>query len=140
MDEMYTCKQHSPLSNQYGEIQLKFPSFVLVLYNQPLTKQKCEVYHVHPNLHNVTPPLISPNPREQMCSVSISLLVITIPLIYHVCRHHTNPPKQFKPHACTHHVVVIIMIYCYYYNVDFGLFHTTITCYIDHLLSRIHVN
>ena len=45
-------------------------------------------------------------------------------------------PKIFKSHVHTHHVVMLL---CHYCNVDFVLFHN-VTCYINSLSSRIHVN
>lgn len=38
-----------------------------------------EYTHAHPHLRNFTHSIVSPNPREQMCSIEISLPVITFP-------------------------------------------------------------
>ena len=119
------------------EIQLKLSSFLPFLYNRPLLEQKCEIYHLHPNLHNVTlrnvtPSLISQNPRERTCSVLISLFVVTRPLADHGRRHYNDPPKQFIPQTYTHHVVIIaILASCYSI-----LSHATLTTQ-THILVRV---
>ena len=99
---------------------------------------------VHPNLCNitllnVTLSLISQKPRERMFSVQISFLIVTF--ASHVSWVSTlkQSTKDFKPHARTHHVVIVVIICHYCCNVDFVLFRNVIR-YIDSLLSCIHVN
>ena len=77
-------------------------------------------------LHNVTPSLISPNHREWMCLVEISLRLCHIP--FHISRLLTlkQSTKGFEP--CALHAS---HCHCHghrYCNVDFVLFHN-VTCY-----------
>ena len=55
------------------------------------------------NLHNITHSLISRNPREWMCVVQISLLIITSPL-YHWFFHWCKPSKKSTHTLALHHV------------------------------------
>ena len=55
------------------------------------------------------PSFISPNPREWMCSVQISLLVVTFPSHISWVLTSKESTKEFKPYAPTHHVVVIVI-------------------------------
>ena len=64
---------------------------------------------IHPDLRDVTPSLIPLNPSEQMCSVQISLLV-TFPSYISWVFTLKYSTKEFKPHARTHHVVIIVII------------------------------
>ena len=99
--------------------------------------------HIHPNLHklpsfNVTPSLISQNPRERMFSTQTVLLVVTFPshisCIFYIkvkyWRIQTTHSHTSRCHHCE---------YCHYCKVDFVLFHN-VTCSKNSLLSRIHVN
>jgi hypothetical protein len=94
---------------------------------------------IHPNLRNVTfcnvaPSLISQNLKERMCSVQISLLVVTSPS--HITCFDIKIIHQSIRTTCSH---VSCCHHCHYCRFDFVLFHN-VTCYIDSLLSRIHVN
>jgi hypothetical protein len=93
--------------------------------------------HYTPDLRNVTlcdvtPPLATWNPREQMCSVKISLLVVTFPshaswvLTLKWSHQRIQTTRSHASHC--HH--------CHYCNVDFVLFHNVISYNIS-LLSCI---
>ena len=56
-------------------------------------------------------PLLYPqNPRERMCLVFISLLVVTITSYISWVLTLDYFTTKFKLHACMHHVVVIVII------------------------------
>ena len=100
---------------------------------------------MHLNLHNntllnVTPSLRSWNPRERTFSIRISLLVVTFPS--HISRVLTlmkQPIKEFKPHACTHHIVITIIIamstLCYSI-----MPHTTLILYYHASMLTLHTS
>ena len=73
-----------------------------------------------------------------MCSVQISLLVVTFPS--HTSRTSTlkQSTKEFKPHARTHHIIVIvnIVIIATMSLCHSLMSHATLILY----LSRIHAN
>ena len=86
----------------------------------------------HPNLHditllNVTPSLISWNPREQMFSMHISLLVVTF--TSHIIMDLDT--KAIHQSQTSH---------CHYCNVTLCYSIMLHVCYIDSLLSHIHDN
>jgi hypothetical protein len=96
--------------------------------------------YVHLNLHNitllnVTPSLIPKNPKEHMCSVGVSLHVVTFPS--HISQIMTleQSIKEFGPRARVHHVVIIVVLAM----LIFVLFHN-VPRYINPPLLRIHVN
>ena len=72
---------------------------------------------MHPDLrnvtlHNIALSLISSNEtlgNKCVHSESPSLLSHFL-LIYHGFWHWNGPPKEFKPHACTHHGVIVVII------------------------------
>lgn len=62
---------------------------------------------LHPNLQSAIPSLTSQNPREEMFSIYISILIVTS--TSHVSRILTSKyTKEFKLHIRTHPVVVIV--------------------------------
>ena len=80
----------------------------------------------------------TPNPREWIifsvnltpcCRVSLPYIMGFDININHQ-RIQTTRSHASRCHHCNH---------CHYYNVDFVLFHN-VTCYIDSLFSRFHVN
>ena len=70
---------------------------------------------IHPNLYKVTlcnviTSLISPNPREWMCSVKTSLLIITFPSHISWGLALKQSTKEYKARIRTHHVVIFVII------------------------------
>ena len=64
-----------------------------------------------------------------MCSVQISLLFVTFPSHIPCVLTLKQSTKEFKPHAHVHHDVIIDYV-----------FFRTVMCYIDSLLTCIHIN
>ena len=114
------------------------------LVNYGCLKLNVSLYTIHPNLlninlHNATLSLslISRHPREWMCSVWISLLVLTYsPYITRFdiqVIHHRVQSTRLHTSRCHH------CNYCRYCNVGFVLFHI-VTCYTKSILSHTHIN
>ena len=70
------------------------------------------LYHliIHPHLHNVTPSLIFWNHVEWLFSILISLLIVIFSSYISLILTLNEITVEFRPHAHTHHGVIIMII------------------------------
>ena len=94
---------------------------------------------VHPNLHNVNSISYIPKTLGKGCTSfrSPSLLSHSPPIIHKFHHQNISPKNSIKPHACTHHIVIVVSIVSIAY-VNFLVF-PNVTCYTHSLSSYIQV-
>ena len=135
MKNKTTTTYGPPMMNKYF---LNIYNLIIITYYMPSPPPKDTLTSIMSPFINVTPSLISQKRYGK------DVLSSNLPPCCHISFSYITSftikysTKDFKPHACMHHVVIIV-IYCHYCRLTFMLF-CNITCCINSLLSRIHVN